>query len=286
MKSLFTSFPILLGVGLLCFAAAPPTTPVVVAVRADDQLDYLFLGSDRPVLIRLHVRMGDRPYDAPWVEFMNKLFAWFDKDKDGFLSEAEVARLPGVNSLLQQAQGSIGQNVMTVAFAQIDTNKDGKVSKEEFRAFYRNGGFPGFRFTATNFQAATARQINEGIFKRLDKEREGFLTADKVAGMYDKLRSLDENEDEMLTAAELTIRGNGGAYYEPVGGGYVPRAPTTAVEPSLQEVSPSLVPALVKQILDKYDRDKDGKLTPAEIGLAPERFAALDADKDGFLSSA
>jgi Ca2+-binding EF-hand superfamily protein len=34
----------------------------------------------------------------------------------------------------------------------------------------------------------------------------------------------------------------------------------------------------------RYDRDGDGKLSPAEIGLSPERFRALDKDGDGKLS--
>ena len=282
MRPLLVSFPLLLGVGLLCFAAAPPPPPV----KADDQLDYLFLASDRPVLIRMHIRIGDLSYDAPWAEFVDKLFAWFDKDNDGSLSPAEVARLPATNSLISLLQGGGVPNGGGVPFAAIDANKDGKVTKEEFRAYYRNGGFRSLQFSANNFQAASAKQINESIYKRLDKAGDGYLTADKVAGMYEKLRSLDENEDEMLDKGELNGRAGTGMYYEIVGGSYIQRGPTNAGEPSLMEVTPAQEAVLVKQLMDKYDRNKDGKLTPAEVGLPPALFAALDADKDGSLSAA
>ena len=282
MRPLLASFPILLGVGLLCFAAGPPTTPVVLAARAADQLDYLFLGSDRPTLIRLHLRVGDRPYGAAWVEFMDKLFAWFDKDKDGFLSATESSRLPSAFYLFRFAQGGIGQPSQGVPFATIDTNKDGKVSKEEFRAYYRNAGFPDFALARGNDQATAAKRINDTVFKRLDKSGGGRLTAEKVAGMYEKLRALDQNEDEMLDQAELNTGNNRNAAYADATTKTAFRLAPVAV-PSLLELDPGREATLVTQLMKKYDRNKDGKLTPAEIGLSAARFARLDANKDGTL---
>ena len=271
---------LLVAFGALCFAAAPPPKPA----RADDQLDYLFLGSDRPVLMRFHVRMGDKPYDAPWVEFMDRLFSWFDKDDDGFLSPVEVARLPSANSLLNHTLGAISRDYSGIAFSALDTNKDGKVSKVEFRTYFRGNGFPGFQFGMNNYQATTAKEINEKIFKRLDKAGEGYLTAEKVSGLYDKLRSFDENEDEMLDQSEFSTRGNG-MFFEPVSGvDLLPNRPAT-IEPALSNIDLSQLPALVKQMMTKYDRNKDGKLTQAEVGLDPALFAKLDANKDGALDA-
>jgi hypothetical protein len=72
-------------VTLFVSAAAPPAPPA----READQLDYVFFASDKPVLIRIHLRLGDRPYDALWNDWMDKLFVWFDKDKNGSLSSQE-----------------------------------------------------------------------------------------------------------------------------------------------------------------------------------------------------
>src|SRR5262245_10668238 len=95
-----------LNLQALAAGAAPPATPA----RQADQLDYAFFASDRPVLIRLHLRIGDRPYDAAWNDWMAKLFAWFDKNGNGVLEANEVARLPHSQTLQFQLQGSIGAN--------------------------------------------------------------------------------------------------------------------------------------------------------------------------------
>jgi Ca2+-binding EF-hand superfamily protein len=43
--------------------------------------------------------------------------------------------------------------------------------------------------------------------------------------------------------------------------------------------------ALAEKVIKRYDKDKNGKLSPEEIGLAPEVFRELDANKDGLLDA-
>src|SRR5262245_13465494 len=148
------------------FAAGPPPRPV----REPDQLDFAFLANDRPVLIRMHLRAGDKVYDAEWQTWMDKLFAWFDKNNDGTLNAAEAARLPQPQTLSMQLQGNPNLfNQSAVQMAAVDANKDGKVTKEEFKAFYRNNGLGALRFAFKNEQAVDAKRVNEAIFKRLDR---------------------------------------------------------------------------------------------------------------------
>ena len=279
MRPFLVSLTILLGVGLPCFAAAPPPA------HADDQLDFLFLASDRPVLIRMHVRMGDRPYDATWVVFMDKLFDWFDKDKDGTLSPAEVARLPSGASLANQTQGGIqGNDAKGVPFAAIDADKDGKVTRREFRAFYRHGGFPGYKVYSPPHYVTIANQLTASLYRHLDPAQEKSLTADKVAGMYRKLRALDVDDDEILSASKV----NNGIVPGNSEGVLISEKfrSATVVEPGLLQVLPGQEASLVKQLMDRYDRNKDGKLSRAEAGLPAAAFAALDADRDGTLGAA
>ena len=81
-------------------AAAPPARkPVAKTPEASDQLDYVFFASDRPVLIRLHLRVGEKPYSAAFDDWMNKLFTWFDKNGDGSLDPTEAGRLQQANLL-------------------------------------------------------------------------------------------------------------------------------------------------------------------------------------------
>ena len=101
------------------------------------------------------------------------------------------------------------------------------------------------------------------------------------------LRKFDQNDDEIITAQELTP-----AY--PLNGMFVgmmqapPPRRASAPDPAWvlvpREDAPRRVAErlkLAKDVLARYDKDKNGKLSPAEIGLPREVFDRYDADKDG-----
>ena len=67
-------------------AVAPQPPQPLAAAPATDHIDFLFLASTRPVLLRVHVRVDGKPYYAPWDEYTKKLFAHFDRDGNGTLS--------------------------------------------------------------------------------------------------------------------------------------------------------------------------------------------------------
>jgi Ca2+-binding EF-hand superfamily protein len=297
-RAIHLALPGLLALAFAAGAVAPPPAPVskpaprpaakpaVKAAPTPDQLDFIFFGSDRPVLIRLHLQIGDKPYPTAWEAWMDRLFAWFDKNNDGTLSPAEAARLMPGQFLQNQVQGSIGgPSGQTVPFANLDTNKDGKVSKEEFRTYYRNSGFNPLRFFNQNFQARTAKQTNDAIYRHLglkpaDQLRK--IDADKLAGL---MARLDENEDEMLVAAELNTDGDENNPYGPVqvfnGRMMQPPMPTDPGLIQIQATTP--IANLARQLLNHYDKNKDGKLTPGEGGLSPKFVAEFDVDGDGKL---
>jgi Ca2+-binding EF-hand superfamily protein len=253
-----------------------------------DQLDYVFFASDRPVLIRVHLRLGDKPYSAAWDAWMDKIFVWFDKDGDGFLSSKEAARLPHPNSMQNMLNGGIGGGNQTVPFVQVDTNKDGKVSKEEFRDYYKKNGFSPLRFSNSNYQATQSKQTNDAIYKRLGLEPTGKLTKEKLARLPGLLFGLDENEDEMLSPEELKLEApDPYGYARPV----PPRrrgmpVQTAPVETGLIEISKSTTPAaLAQMMLARYDKNKDGKLARTEVALEKALFDKLDANHDGLLDA-
>jgi Ca2+-binding EF-hand superfamily protein len=247
----------------------------------------MFFGSDRPVLIRVHLMIGDKPYTAAWEAWMDKLFAWFDLDNNGFLDQKEAARLMTSQFLQFQTQGSIGgPNNQTVPFVQLDKNKDGKVDKEEFRAYYRNAGFNPLRFFNQNFQARTAKQTNDSLYRHLGLKPDAELKKDDAARLVGLMARLDENEDEMLIASELNLDGDGsnayGAVVPPISGRMVPAQ--VPMEQGLIQIQPNMTPAtMARQLMAHYDKNKDGKLTPGEGGLSAEFIAQFDVDKDGKL---
>jgi Ca2+-binding EF-hand superfamily protein len=291
-KSLFLAAAAVLAAGLLRVNAqvAPPAMamPGTAVTGKGDQLDFVYLASDRPVLLRVHLRMGDKVYDAAWHEFLDRFFKYLDRNNDGFLTGTEVNRVPNSNYLTNTLNGSIGYPFQgqNAPLAQLDTNKDGKVSRDEFKDYYRRMGFTALSFSFNTYQANFADQQNKTFWKLLDKDGDGKLTKEELAAAPGLLKKLDANEDEMLSAAEVNgQQSSSGSYAVAVtyaGGGMMASAPGAA----FQQLAPGAPrDGLARQVLAFYDRNKDGKLARDEIALDRARFDALDRNKDGFLDA-
>lgn len=250
-------------------------------VPETDYLDFVFVASDRPVLLRLHLRNDGRPYLAAWNDYMRKLYAYLDRNGDGVLDKAEAERIPSIRFLQFQLQGAIGLPYQGSKgqLAQFDTNKDGKVSLGEFKTFYRRGGFTPLRLVSNSNRVPTDTVTNT-IFKRLDSNQDGKLSADEMARAPTALQRFDLDENEMLTADELMPGGgdNSGFYAPPSGGMQGPNADMGFVE-----IKPGAVDGAASQVLTHYDKDKNGKLSRAESGLDKLLFDALDSNHDGQL---
>jgi Ca2+-binding EF-hand superfamily protein len=105
----------------------------------------------------------------------------------------------------------------------------------------------------------------------LDANGDGKISADELAKAADALKTLDRNDDGVLTPEELAPPG-------PFAGGGRPGAPPGAGNP--QNPGAGAFADRLKQA----DTNGDGKISKEE---APERlkenFDRLDANKDGFI---
>src|SRR5262249_52592698 len=101
-------------------------------------------------------------------------------------------------NLLFNGRGGRGN----VNFAEMDTNKDGKVSMEEFRAYARKTGFAPVQVMVLPPSGA-AQQLTDAFYKHVNTKNDGKLTKSDLAAEWLKLSKLDTDEDEIVTAQEL-----------------------------------------------------------------------------------
>src|SRR5262249_54308284 len=123
--------------------------------------------------------------------------------------------------------------------------------------------------------------LTETLFQRLDRDHDGKLSRAEVE--VDALRQLDRNNDDLVTLNEVLAE-----FFQP--------RMIFRPLPIAQAVPPAFAFRLVHppdgardvaaQLLARYDRDHDGRLSPAEIGLDHDVFRKLDADGDGRLNAA
>ena len=261
----------------------------------DDVQDVVFLGEGRPVLIRLHLRVDGQPFGSAWGRYVGELFAYLDRDGDGVLSRPEAVRAPsGQQFQMMRQMGytyGVGGAATFATFAELDADEDEEVLYEEFVAYYRRTGAAGVQMTVLPPRATTADTLTDTLFRLLDKGKGGGLSAENVSAAEKLLRPFDLDDSELVSTAELLPTPNATAG---AGGGamMMTQARARADQGAFFLVTPDDSPnrltqrlALAQRLSDRYDKDKNGSLTPGEIGLDREAFQALDSSKDGELDA-
>jgi Ca2+-binding EF-hand superfamily protein len=135
-------------------------------------------------------------------------------------------------------------------------------------------------FTVTLLLAASLAAQDEGdLFSKLDKNKDGFVTADEVQesqkALFERLvRNADKDGDKKLSKEEFQAGLKPDeAPKQPLAGGQPPGG-----RPGAGQFNP-------QEIFNRFDANKDGKLSKDELPpRLQENFARLDANGDGFLS--
>lgn len=268
------------GLFLAPLVALLPAQPADPATT-DDVQDVVLLGESRPFFFRLHIRADGKPFAAPWEAFIGALFDYFDRDGDGTLDKDEAARLPSPQQLALYFQGNATLDRQPAAppFAELDADNDGKVSREELIAYYRNSEGGPFQLAAGQNSTGDAVAVTAALFVALDRDRDGRLSREELEAAPGLLARFDSDDDEVLTPAEVLER--------PAQAARQPTDPPIRLlalpRDAARRVSRRL--RFAKDVLTHYDRDRDGKLSRAEIGLPPALFDRLDLNKDGALDA-
>jgi hypothetical protein len=122
---------LVLGVTILL---SPPVTADGQAHRADVQ-DLVYLAADRPVFIRMPIRVLDEEFRGLRAAYARHLHESLDADGDGVLNAAEMQLVPPTDQLLPPR----GPNETPRSFTArpVDANADGSVTLAELTEFCR-----------------------------------------------------------------------------------------------------------------------------------------------------
>lgn len=275
---------------LLMLLVCPPAT-----AAGDDVQDLVYCDEARPLLIRMHLRAGGKPHVARWEGFFRKLHAYLDRDNNGVLDEEEVRRAPApqqLTALMQSGNAYYIPAGVRPAFAEMDADGDGEVSPEEFLRYYRRAKIGPVQVAPTFYPGAMPDGLTDTLFAHLDKNKDGKLSQEELTAAPVVLGKYDLDDDEIVTAQELTAPGGSFRPLAPVGRVRMRgRMPGRPVQPLF------LVPAIergqraarrlaiARVLLDRYDQDRDQKLSRKEIGLPRKWFDRLDRNHDSLLDS-
>ncbi|MCS6850545.1 MAG: EF-hand domain-containing protein [Gemmataceae bacterium] len=262
-------------------SAAPP---------ADDTVNLVFFAPDRPIFLRLQVLINDRPFVAAWTAHMARLFDYLDTDADGVLSRPELRRSPEPDALRRQMNfgpttlflgGRVWMDEM------VGDKSIGEVTFEDFAKFYRPTVAGPIQIAVTSDNAAMGEKLDEALFRLLDADGDGKVTETEAARAFVSLKKADLDDDDLIGVSEVVPgylansgRGAGAMMFaNPYG------PPTEESESPFFVAAGSSVPErFARQLLRRYDRNRDGKLSPEEAALGDVAFARADADGDGILN--
>ena len=228
--------------------------------------DVILMLDNGPLHLRVHVSVGGMsPQDARRAS-LDRLVKSLDADGDGKLSQKEAERSPLFREKQRpKAEAFLKDIGVSTAFSRKDMEQ----------RFERLGGE-----TVVYRQNASSSGSDNEVFKLLDANKDGVVDAMEMQDSVDLLLAKDGDDDECVTLDEFAPQPTTNAEQIAVAMNQ-PRPATATVADLLRDTNQTLLPA---QLIQKFDKDRNRKLSPEELSWSKERVATCDTDKDGQLN--
>ena len=264
--------------GVIISASATAADPPHAKMVPNDEQDLIFFQASRPYRLRLHLQIEGRSYDAHWNEVMKHLFQFLDIDGDGRLSAAELEHAPSVTQLKQMIEGITDLEAdEPPKMSDLTSHPKSGVTLEQLQGYYHRVGAAPWQ---VDWVARTSdtNVMDDVICQHLGAKGDR-LMREQLQKAADKLFKLDTDGDGILTLFEVFSSGYTGNF------NLHGTLEKKGLPFFLLDRSDHGRELLAAEIVARYDRNKDGKLTPDEIAFPGELFRALCGSPKGPLTA-
>jgi Ca2+-binding EF-hand superfamily protein len=244
-----------------------------------DEQDLIFFHADRPSRLRLHMQVAGQSFQTHWDAVIEQLFRFLDADGNGRLTPNEVEHAPSHSQLRQMIQGTTELEADEAPKYTDLTDDPRGVTLEQFKGYYHRVGVAPWQVDFVG-RASTPDHLDDALAKLMNPVRPEILTRDGLKSASKLMAKLDVDNDEIISVAEVNSSGYAGGFKNAV---LMKEKNGPFLVLDRSDKGRSLLAAA---IIKEYDRDKDGKLLPAEIAFEPALFRKLDRNGDGFLDAA
>ena len=228
--------------------------------------DVILMLDNGPLHLRVHVAVGGMSPQEARRASLDRLVKSLDADGDGKLSQKEAERSPLFREKQRpKAEAFLKDIGVSTAFSRKDMEQ----------RFERLGGE-----TVVYRQNASSSESDNAVFKLLDANKDGVVDAIEMQDSVDLLLAKDADDDECVTLDEFAPPPTTNAEQIAVAMNQ-PRPATATVADLLRDTNQTLLPA---EMLRKFDKDRNRKLSPEELSWTKERVGTCDTDKDGQLN--